>query len=127
MGLILTVSLVFNISFLFVFLFIYRDSKSQKNPTSELFQSDCFEESKKGLVMTKKMKAGVNDAETIRLNGWGVGDILEGDEGYGPSRILITAIGSERFLCRWDHKCKGKFGEESGATTLTCRDWKKVS
>ena len=72
------------------------------------------------------MLRGTTEVETLRFNGWKVGDILEGDEGHGPDRILITAIGSERFLCRWDHKCKGRFGEESGNTTLTCREWKKV-
>jgi hypothetical protein len=73
------------------------------------------------------MLRGNTEAETLRLNGWGIGDILEGDEGYGPSRIVITAIGEETFLCRWDYKCTGVFGDESGNTTLSCRDWKKVS
>lgn len=73
------------------------------------------------------MIRGTTDAETLRLNGWKPGDVLEGDEGNGPDRILITAIGSERFLCRWDYKCKGKFGDESGNTTLTCRKWKRVN
>lgn len=72
------------------------------------------------------MIKGETEAETLRLNNWGVGDILEGDEGYGPDRILITAIGQERFLCRWDYSCTGDFSEESGSTTLMCRDWKKV-
>ena len=41
---------------------------------------------------------GKTEKETIELNGWGVGDILEGDEGYGPDRIKITAIGEDKFL-----------------------------
>ena len=74
-----------------------------------------------------KIKIGKNEAETLRLNNWGVGDLLEGDEGYGPDRILITAIGQEEFLCRWDYKCTGIFSDEKGNTTLSFRDWKKVN
>ncbi len=33
------------------------------------------------------MKRGSTDAETCRLNGWGVGTVLVGDEGYGPTTI----------------------------------------
>lgn len=73
-----------------------------------------------------KIKLGINEAETLRLNNWGVGDILEGDEGFGPDRILITAIGYEHFLCKWDYKCSNVYAQEDGSTTLTCRNWKKV-
>ena len=72
------------------------------------------------------MKRGKTEVETLQLNGWGVGDILEGDEGYGPSRILITAMGEELFICRWDYKISGHYGSESGNTTLKCREWTKV-
>ena len=72
------------------------------------------------------MKHGKTRKETLELNGWGVGDVLEGDEGYGPDRILITAIGYDKFLCRWDYKCTGEYDRESGNTTLSCRDWFKV-
>jgi hypothetical protein len=50
------------------------------------------------------MKRGKTERETLDLNGWGVGDILEGDEGYGPSLIKITSVGEERFLCRWNYQ-----------------------
>lgn len=73
------------------------------------------------------MKRGKTEKETLELNGWGIGDILEGDEGYGSDRIKITAIGEQRFLCRWDYKCKGIFKDESGNTTLASREWKKVN
>jgi hypothetical protein len=74
------------------------------------------------------MKRGKTERETLDLNGWSVGDILEGDEGRGPDRIIITAIGEEIFLCKWDFGCKGKYPRgESGATTLKCREWKKVN
>jgi len=75
----------------------------------------------------KKMKLGLTEKETLILNGWGIGDILEGDEGYGPDRIIITAIGVERFLCMWDYKCTGVYSDECGSTTLVCREWKKVN
>ena len=74
-----------------------------------------------------KIKIGKTEVETLRLNNWGLGDILEGDEGNGPDRILITAIGIERFLCKWDYKCKELYAPETGSTTLTCRDWKKIN
>lgn len=72
------------------------------------------------------MIRGKTEKETLELNGWGVGDILEGDEGYGPQRILITAIGEERFLCKWDRRANGEYDEESGSTTLRFREWRKV-
>lgn len=70
------------------------------------------------------MKRGQTEVETLRLNGWRTGDILKGDEGRGMDYILITAVGEERFLCRW--LVDGKWGPESGSTTLVCRDWEKV-
>ncbi|MGO2235556.1 MAG: DUF7241 domain-containing protein [Marinomonas sp.] len=72
------------------------------------------------------MLRGKTEKETLDLNGWGVGDVLEGDEGHGPSRILITTIGEELFLGKWDYKCDGEYGEESGRITLAFRNWKKV-
>lgn len=74
------------------------------------------------------MKRGNTERQTLELNGWGVGDILEGDEGHGPDRILITAVGTEQFLCKWDYKCTGHYRDrESGNTTLSCREWIKVN
>lgn len=71
------------------------------------------------------MKRGKTEPETVRLNEWKVGDILEGDEGYGPSRILITAVGRYGILCLWDDDCTGEWGLEL-STTLSCREWVKV-
>lgn len=72
------------------------------------------------------MKVGATDRETIDLNGWAVGDILEGQQLAKPARILITALGEETFLCRWDYSCSGVYGEECGSTVLTEREWRKV-
>lgn len=74
----------------------------------------------------------MSEVDRLRRLDAGIGDILEGTESNGlgwstTDRIKITAIGEERFLCRWDFKCRGIFGEESGSTTLSCRDWKKVT
>lgn len=75
---------------------------------------------------TEKMKRGKTQVETLTLNGWTVGDILEGDEGHGPDQLVITAIGEERFMCRWLDRRSSEWREESGSTTLTCREWRKV-
>lgn len=72
------------------------------------------------------MKRGKTEAETLKLNGWGVGDILEGSESGRHDRILITGVGDTRFMCRWDNGSKGKFGEERGNTVLSAREWRKV-
>lgn len=44
------------------------------------------------------MIRGANDAQTCSLNGWAVGTLLVGDEGYGPTVLRITAIGEESLL-----------------------------
>lgn len=78
------------------------------------------------------MKRGKTQAETLHLNDWSIGDILEGtesnDSGWSnTNRILITCIGDHEFLCRWDYNDgKGFDRPETGNTTLFCREWKKV-
>lgn len=74
----------------------------------------------------------MTDAELCRKNGWKVGTILEGDVGYGPDRIQITAIGLEHILARREFRrmasaafsSVGWMGERQW--TLECRDWKRV-
>ena len=72
------------------------------------------------------MERGKTEVETLKLNGWGLGDILEGDEGYGPDQIKIIAMGNERFICQWRNRETGAFDRESPNTTLSCREWRKV-
>jgi len=67
------------------------------------------------------MKRGETDADTCRINGWVVGDRLEGDEGFGPDVIEITAIGEKLILAKCITRSEGEM-----TWTLTCRDWKKV-
>jgi len=64
------------------------------------------------------VKRGSTDAETCRLNGWDVGTVLVGDEGYGPTTIQITAIGEECILARTGSWCESTW-------TLTCREWER--
>lgn len=72
------------------------------------------------------MERGKTEVETLKLNGWGLGDILEGDEGHGPDQIKIIAMGNERFICQWRNRETGAFDRESPNTTLSCREWRKV-
>ena len=65
----------------------------------------------------------MNSADLCRQNGWTVGTILEGDEGAGPERIKITAIGECSVLAK--HVDDDKFGES--IWNLSFRDWEKVS
>ena len=70
------------------------------------------------------MKRGKTELETLQLNGWGIGDILVGNEGGGDDYILITGQGEELFLCRWSHKEPFNWKEESGNTRLSSREWR---
>ncbi|GBO89244.1 DUF7241 domain-containing protein [Marinobacter salsuginis] len=72
------------------------------------------------------MNRGKTEADTLKINGWGPGDILEGDEGYGPDQIKIIAVGNERFIGQWRNRETGDFDRESPNITLTCREWRKV-
>ena len=67
------------------------------------------------------MTDNLTPAALCRQNGWEVGDILQGDEGNGPERILLTAIGESAILAI---SFKVKY---EGSWTLEYRDWKKVA
>jgi hypothetical protein len=67
-----------------------------------------------------------SDAEICREKGWNVGDVLEGDEGFGPTRILITAIGERHILAKeLSHSGADRQRQESH-WTVQARKWKKV-
>jgi hypothetical protein len=67
-----------------------------------------------------------SDAEICREKGWQVGDVLEGDEGDGPTRILITAIGERHILAKeLSHSGADRQRQESH-WTVQAREWKKV-
>jgi hypothetical protein len=65
---------------------------------------------------------GESPADCCRRMGWTVGTHIKGDEGYGPSTIVITAIGERSILAR-------RIGDKpryEGCWTLDCRDWHEV-
>lgn len=68
-----------------------------------------------------------SDAYICRANCWSVGTILEGDEGFGLTRIIITAIGERCVLAR--KLSHNEINTESGETlwTVQSRDWKRVN
>jgi hypothetical protein len=67
------------------------------------------------------LRSEMESADLCRANGWGPGTILEGDEGRGPERIRITAVGEQVILATG----LGKHDRE-GHWTLKMRDWRKV-
>jgi hypothetical protein len=75
------------------------------------------------VAKTKITARDCSAADWCRLNGWDVGTILEGDEGRGPERIVITAVGEESILA----KTLGDPGSPGDRSwVLWCRDWKRV-
>jgi hypothetical protein len=72
------------------------------------------------------MLRGSTERETCDLNGWQVGDVLEGSDRKGTDRIRITAIGESKLLCCWDYSVNGQYSDEH-LTSLSERDWRKIS
>jgi hypothetical protein len=65
----------------------------------------------------------LSSAELCRANGWGPGTRLVGDEGYGPTVIEITAIGSDDILAKMiSHNGEPCNGVEN-KWGLEHRDW----
>lgn len=65
----------------------------------------------------------MRSADQCRENGWGAGTLLVGDEGHGPTVILITAVGERNVLARAISE-NGKPVERMEASwTLSCREW----
>lgn len=61
-----------------------------------------------------------------KRNGWKAGTYLVGDQGYGPTVILITAVGNEGILARKiSHNGKSSDDWER-CWTLMHRKWRKV-
>lgn len=72
------------------------------------------------------MKHGAHPVETARLNGWGVGTRLVGDEGYGPTVIEITAMGERTLLARAVSRQGRPVDEVEGTWVLDAREWTEV-
>lgn len=70
------------------------------------------------------LNSRLSSAELCRLNGWGPGTRLVGDEGYGPTVIEITAIGKCSILAKMiSHNGESQEIVEN-CWGLDCRDWK---
>lgn len=67
-----------------------------------------------------------NQADAARRRGWLPGTLLEGDEGYGPSVIRITALGESEILARCIRHNGKPVNQRENNWTLSCRDWKQV-
>jgi hypothetical protein len=67
-------------------------------------------------------RSTLTSAELCRRNGWTAGTILEGDEGYGPERIVITAVGEVSVLAR---RVNAR-SEDEHQWNLVWRAWVKV-
>lgn len=72
-------------------------------------------------------RRGLSPAETVRHMGWGVGTLLVGDEGYGPTVIEITAVGHHSILARAVEQ-KGKpIRTSESMWVLDAREWTEVA
>jgi len=72
----------------------------------------------------------LSDAEICRRNGWGVGTLLAGDEGYGVTVIRITAIGDNNVLAREVCHAGKPASDVAGRElnwSLSIRDWRVVT
>lgn len=67
------------------------------------------------------LNRGESPADACRRLGWKVGDVVEGDEGYGMTRNIITAIGEREILVKEDESDGREF-----LITFVCRCWRKV-
>lgn len=73
--------------------------------------------------MARTKDSSLSDAEICRSYGWTAGTKLTGDEGFGPTVILITAIGELKILAKIvSHSGKPQIGSEM-LWSLRERDW----
>lgn len=69
--------------------------------------------------------ACATSADLCRHNGWKVGDLLEGDEGQGPTVIRLTALGETQVLARVvSHQGEPERESPERSWGLTNRPWK---
>lgn len=69
----------------------------------------------------------MTSAQKCRKNGWNVGTLLVGNEGYGDTVIRITAIGRNNILAECvSHDEKSECGNESW-WTLRHRKWRRLA
>lgn len=76
------------------------------------------------MATANTLNSKYSDARLCRINGWKPGQLLVGDEGYGPTVIKITAIGEQAVLAMSiTHNGKRTMDIEM-CWTLKNRDWK---
>ena len=80
-----------------------------------------------GIVFAKHerwevMGSRLSDADICRENGWAAGTVLEGDDGRGLVRIMITAVGEGTVLARQI----SRDGSMEAIWTLKHREWREV-
>ena len=63
-------------------------------------------------------------ADICRVQGWTVGDVLEGEDDVSRDRIRITAIGDEHVPARWLYADLPESSER--LISLDFREWRKV-
>jgi hypothetical protein len=74
-------------------------------------------------TFSRELAQRLSPAELCRHLGWGVGTRLEGDAGYGPDIIEITAVGEHHVLAR---RLTGRCRSEI-SWVFAYRDWKQVT
>jgi hypothetical protein len=76
--------------------------------------------------MTHTFHAQMNDADICRINRWGVGTRLVGDEGYGPTVMRITGLGEQMVLAVAESHNGVPQRPHEGPWSLRCREWREV-
>ena len=80
-----------------------------------------------GFIVGVTCRPPLTDAEVCRTNGWFVNTILEGDEGFGLTRIRITAIGERHVLARKLSHNGVETPSHETLWTVQLRDWKRAN
>jgi hypothetical protein len=73
-------------------------------------------------------RQGLSDPEICRRMGWVAGTRLNGDEGYGPTIIRLTAIGERSLLAVTEsHNGRPRRDRLETLWTLSVRDWTEAT
>ena len=74
----------------------------------------------------KTLRRQESPAHLCHLYGWGVGTVLAGDEGYGVTKIQITAIGEKSILAKEIEHDGKPIKRDEHTWVLHCREWVRV-
>lgn len=67
-----------------------------------------------------------NSADRCRQEGWQVGDVLEGSEGYGPVRVRITSIGETEVRGKCIEQSSVEISASEGIWSFLHHSWHKI-